>query len=75
MGTPEAGAGSMTEAGRYRRVDPDGATETEADHFMKFPGCGEWFDMRDLDQLLAHVHDAEIEIKESPEPPPGQRMQ
>jgi hypothetical protein len=27
---------------------------------MKCPDCGEWFDMRDLDQLLAHVHDAEI---------------
>jgi len=47
-------------------ADPDGVAETEADHFMKCPGCGEWFDMRDLDQLLAHVHDAEIEIKESP---------
>ena len=43
--------------------------ETEADHFMKCPGCGEWFGMRDLAQLLAHVHDAEIEIGEGPEPP------
>jgi hypothetical protein len=33
----------------------------EADHFMKCPCCGEWSDLRDLDQLLAHVHDAEIE--------------
>ena len=31
-------------------------------------GCGEWFDMRDLGQVLAHVHDAEIEISEGPEP-------
>jgi hypothetical protein len=52
----------MTEARNYRGFDPDGVAETEADHFMKCPGCGEWFDMRDLDQLLAHVHDAEIEI-------------
>jgi hypothetical protein len=59
----------MTEARNYRGFDPDSVAETEADHFMKCPGCGEWFDMRDLDQLLAHVHDAEIEIKESPEPP------
>jgi len=22
-------------------VDPDGVAETEADHFMKCPGCGE----------------------------------
>jgi hypothetical protein len=26
--------------------------------------------MRDLAQMLAHVHDAEIEISEGPEPPP-----
>jgi hypothetical protein len=43
--------------------------EAEADHFMKCPGCVEWFDMRDLDQLLEHVHDAEIEICEGPTPP------
>jgi hypothetical protein len=29
---------------------------------MKCPACGEWFDMRDLAQVLAHVHDAEIDI-------------
>jgi hypothetical protein len=46
--------------------DPDGVAETEADHFMKCPGCGEWFDMRDLGQVLAHVHEAEI--GEGPEP-------
>jgi hypothetical protein len=69
LGTPEAGAGSMTETRNYRGVDPDGVAETEADHFMKCPGCGEWFDMRDLDQLLAHVHDAEIEICAGPTPP------
>jgi hypothetical protein len=40
---------------RYTGFDPDGVAETEADHFMKCPGCGEWFDMRDLDQMLAHV--------------------
>ena len=26
--------------------------------------------MRDLDQILVHFHDAEIEISEGPEPPP-----
>jgi hypothetical protein len=30
--------------------DPDGIARTEADHFMKCPGCGQWFDMRDLGQ-------------------------
>jgi hypothetical protein len=56
----------VTKPGR----DPDGVVKTEADHFMKCPGCGEWFDMRDLGQVLAHGHDVEIEISESPEPPP-----
>jgi hypothetical protein len=50
-------------------IDIDGVAETEADHFMKCPGCGEWLDMRDLVRVLAHVHDAEIEICEGPEPP------
>jgi hypothetical protein len=36
--------------------------------------CGGWFDMRDLAQMLAHIHDAEIEIIEGPEPP-RQRVQ
>jgi len=49
-------------------VDADGVAKTEADHFMKCPGCGQWFDMRDLGQVLAHVHDAEIEIGEGPPP-------
>jgi hypothetical protein len=48
--------------------DADGIAKTEADHHMKCPGCGQWFDMRDLGRVLAHVHDAEIEIGESPDP-------
>jgi uncharacterized C2H2 Zn-finger protein len=47
-------------------TDADDVAETEADHFMKCPGCGAWFGMRDLAQVLAHVHDAEIEIGEDP---------
>jgi len=37
----------MTEARNYRGFDPDGTAKSETDHFMKCPGCGEWFDMRD----------------------------
>jgi hypothetical protein len=59
----------LTQFPRDTGFDPDGVAETEADHFMKCPGCGEWFDMRDLDQLLAHVHDAEIEICDGSELP------
>jgi CRISPR/Cas system type I-B associated protein Csh2 (Cas7 group RAMP superfamily) len=36
----------------------------ETDHFMKCPGCGEWFDMRDLGQVFTHVHNQGIEISE-----------
>jgi hypothetical protein len=36
---------------------------------VKCPGCGQWFDPRDLDQILVHFHDAAIEIGEGPEPP------
>ena len=53
---------------RYSGFDPDGVAETEADHFGNCPVCGAYLDMRDLDQVLAHVHDAEIEIGEGPEP-------
>jgi hypothetical protein len=41
------------------------AAPTEADQFMKCPGWGEWFDMRDLGQVRAHIHDEEIDISES----------
>ena len=47
-------------------IDADGCAETEADHHMQCPGCGQWFDMRDLGLVMEHVHDAEIEIVESP---------
>jgi hypothetical protein len=50
---------------------PSGWTPaSEQDHFMKCPGCGQWFDVRDLGQVLAHVHDAEIELGEGSGPPP-----
>jgi hypothetical protein len=41
----------LEQAGVLRR---DGVAETEADHFMNCPGCGEWFDMRDLSAVLDH---------------------
>jgi sugar (pentulose or hexulose) kinase len=31
--------------------------------------CGALFDMRDLAQMLAHVHDAAMEVGEGPETP------
>jgi hypothetical protein len=41
----------------------------EADPFGNCPSFGALLDMGDLAQMLAHVHDAEIEIGEGPEPP------
>jgi hypothetical protein len=54
-------------------IDADGIARTEADHLMKCPGCGEWFDMRDLGQVLAHAHDGESEtlVDEGDSPPPS----
>src|SRR6267378_4528457 len=49
--------------------DADGVAKTEADHFGNCPVGGALVDMRDLAQILAHVHDAEIEISEGPELP------
>ena len=59
----------MTDIQRYTGFDPDGVAQTETDHFGKCPGCGQWFDMRDLGQILVHYLNAEIEIGEGPEPP------
>jgi hypothetical protein len=50
-------------------IDADGVAQTEADHFGNCPVYGALIDMRDLGQMLAHVHDAEIEINAGPEPP------
>ena len=49
--------------------DADGVAETDADHFMKCPGCGQWFDMRDLGEVIEHVHDQDVEIIVSDCPP------
>jgi hypothetical protein len=59
----------MTEIGKYRGVDADGVAKTEADHFGNCPVCGALVDMRDLGQVLAHIHDGEIEISEASEWP------
>ena len=49
--------------------DPDGVAKNEIDHLGNCPVCGALIDMRDLAQVLAHVHGAEIEIGEGDEPP------
>jgi uncharacterized C2H2 Zn-finger protein len=40
------------------RGKPSGWTpQSELDHFMRCPGCGKIFDMRDLGQAVDHLHD------------------
>jgi hypothetical protein len=53
---------------RNNGVDVDDVAETKIDYFGNCPVCGALVDMRDLGQVLAHVHDAEIEIFEGPIP-------
>jgi hypothetical protein len=35
------------------RIDIDGPAKNEVDHFMRCPGCGQWFDMREFGRALA----------------------
>ena len=49
--------------------DADGIAETEADHLMQCPGCGQWFDMRNLSEVIEHVHDQDAVIIVSDYPP------
>ena len=49
----------MIEIPRNTGFDADGVAKTEADHHMKCHGCGQWFDMRDLSQVLQHIHEDE----------------
>jgi hypothetical protein len=37
---------------------------------MRCPACSQWFDMRDLAQVIEHIHDSEIEVLQGPVPPP-----
>jgi hypothetical protein len=54
---------------RHTGIDADGVAKTELEHFGNCPVCGAFVDKRDLGQVLAHVHDAEIEISEGTSPP------
>jgi uncharacterized C2H2 Zn-finger protein len=42
---------------RNTGYDAESVAKTEADHFMKCPGCGRWFDMRDLGAVFEHNGD------------------
>jgi hypothetical protein len=42
---------------RYTGRDADGDARAELDHFANCPHCGALVDMRDLGQVIEHVHD------------------
>jgi hypothetical protein len=42
--------------GKYPGTDTDGLAKTEADHHMKCPVCGRWFDTRDVGQVAEHSY-------------------
>jgi hypothetical protein len=53
-----------TELPRNTGSDRDGVAQSEADHFEKCPVCSQWFDMRDLGEVIESIHDArEIAIQ------------
>jgi hypothetical protein len=49
---------------RYTGRDADGVASSELNHFGNCPYCGALVDMRDLGQVIAHVHDRWDEITE-----------
>jgi hypothetical protein len=50
--------------------DVDDPYQPEIEHLGICPICGALVDMRDLGQVLAHVHDTEIELIEGDGLPP-----
>ena len=52
---------------RYTGRDADGEARSELAHFGNCPHCGALVDMRDLKQVIEHVHERWDEIvEESP---------
>jgi hypothetical protein len=49
--------------------DADGSAQKELDHFGNCPVCGALVDMRDLVQVLEHVHGQGIIVSVGDEPP------
>ena len=59
----------MTEARNYRGFDPDRVAGKRGRSFWQLPGLRGVCRHARSDHVLAHVHDAAIEISEGPEPP------
>jgi hypothetical protein len=54
----------------YTGRDADGEARSELEHFGNCPHCGALVDMRDLRQVIEHVHDCWDEIGEDGDTPP-----
>jgi hypothetical protein len=50
----------MTSRGR----DVDSPDRPELEHFGRCPACDRLFDMRDLGEVMARIHDQEIKLTE-----------
>jgi hypothetical protein len=59
--------GNLTKAMTGR--DAEGVLPKDLDHFGNCPVCGARVDMRDLVQLLEHVHRQVIDMRVGDEPP------
>jgi len=47
-----------------RRPTGGRPVEKESDHFEQCPGCGGWFDCRNLDEVLSHLGPHKAEPKQ-----------
>lgn len=45
---------------RIRGQPADGAPADRQSHFTVCPGCGARIDMRDLDEVVRHIHGEEV---------------
>jgi hypothetical protein len=61
---------ARAELPRSTGSDGDGVAQIEADHSGKCPVCSQFFNMRDLAQIVEHMHDSEIEVLAGPVRPP-----
>jgi hypothetical protein len=59
---------------RYTGRDADGEARSEMEHFGNCPHCGALVDMRDLGQVIEHVHDRWDEIVEETMPMQAHRI-
>jgi hypothetical protein len=46
---------TRSEIPRNPGTEADGIAWSEAEHHMKCPGCGRWFDMRNLGEVSEHM--------------------